>query len=35
MQQYTYNFGEIFVSRIILQEDGIFKFDTMNYNDYP
>ena len=35
MQQYTYNFGEIFVSRIILQEDGIYKFNTMDYNDYP
>ena len=35
MQQYTYNFGEIFVSRIILQEDGKYLFDTMNYNDYP
>ncbi|MBR5117448.1 MAG: hypothetical protein IK100_02240 [Muribaculaceae bacterium] len=35
MQQYTYNFGENFVSRIILQEGGNYKFSTMSYYDYP
>ncbi len=35
MQQYTYNFGENFVSRIILQENGNYKFDTLKFYDYP
>lgn len=35
MQHYTYKYGDIFVSRVILQEDGKYKLNTLKYNDYP
>lgn len=35
MQHHTYKYGDIFVSRIILQEDGKYEFDSLRYFDYP